>query len=72
MKRYDAYDAFARVYDQHWGFFAAKAYPVLEHLVLGNLPPGSAVLDLCCGPDSLPPSFRSMDSRQRVWTARKG
>ena len=53
MKRYDAYDAFARVYDQHWGFFAAKAYPVLEHLVLGNLPPGSAVLDLCCGTGQL-------------------
>ncbi|MDE0075335.1 MAG: class I SAM-dependent methyltransferase [Gammaproteobacteria bacterium] len=53
MTRYDAYDPFARVYDQHWGFFAAKAYPILEHLVLGNLRPGCAVLDLCCGTGQL-------------------
>ena len=53
VARYDAYDPFARVYDQHWGFFAAKAYPILEHLVLGNLRPGCAVLDLCCGTGQL-------------------
>ena len=53
MNRYDAYDPFARVYDQHWGFFATKAYPILEHLVLGNLRPGCAVLDLCCGTGQL-------------------
>ena len=53
MTRYDAYDPFARVYDRHWGFFATKAYPILEHLALGNLPPGCAVLDLCCGTGQL-------------------
>ena len=53
VNRYDAYDPFARVYDRHWGFFAAQAYPILEHLVLGNLPPGCAVLDLCCGTGQL-------------------
>ena len=53
MNRYDAYDPFARVYDRYWGFFGTKAYPILEHLVLGNLPPGSAVLDLCCGTGQL-------------------
>ena len=53
MNRYDAYDAFARVYNQHWGVFATQVYPILEHLVLENLPPGSAVLDLCCGTGQL-------------------
>jgi putative addiction module CopG family antidote len=53
INRYHAYDPFARVYDQHWGFFATKAYPILEHLVLESLPPGCAVLDLCCGTGQL-------------------
>ena len=53
VTRYDAYDPFARVYDRHWGFFAARAYPILEHLVLGSLPSGCAVLDLCCGTGQL-------------------
>ena len=53
VNRYDAYDPFARVYDQHWGFFAKKAYPIIEHLVLENLPPGCPVLDLCCGTGQL-------------------
>ncbi len=53
MNRYDAYDPFARVYDQHWGFFATKAYPILEHLVWEHLPPGCPVLDLCCGTGQL-------------------
>ena len=53
MNRYDAYDPFARVYDRHWGFFATDVYPVLDHLVLGELPGGCAVLDLCCGTGQL-------------------
>ena len=53
MARYDAYDPFARIYDQHWGFFATGVYPILDHLVLRNLPPGCAVLDLCCGTGQL-------------------
>ena len=51
--RYDAYDPFARIYNQHWGDFATNAYPILEHLVLRDLPPGCAVLDLCCGTGQL-------------------
>ena len=65
LNRYDAYDPFARVYNQHWGFFATKAYPILEHLVLGNLPPGCAVLDLCCGTGQLAAEL----SRQGYLTA---
>ncbi|MCY3700385.1 MAG: class I SAM-dependent methyltransferase [Gemmatimonadetes bacterium] len=53
MSRYDAYDPFARIYDRHWGFFATNVYPILDDLVLGKLPPGCAVLDLCCGTGQL-------------------
>lgn len=53
MSRYDAYDPFARIYDRHWGFFATTVYPILDDLVLGKLPPGCAVLDLCCGTGQL-------------------
>ena len=30
-----------------------QVYPVLDHLVLGRLSPGSAILDLCCGTGQL-------------------
>ena len=53
MNRYDAYDPIARIYDRHWGYFAKQVYPILDHLVLGKLPPGCAVLDLCCGTGQL-------------------
>ena len=53
MTLYDEYDPFARAYDRHWGIFATKAYPILDHLVLRKLPPGSPVLDLCCGTGQL-------------------
>jgi SAM-dependent methyltransferase len=45
-----AYDPFASIYDQHMAVdFARQVVPVLERLLLRNLPVGSAVLDLCCG-----------------------
>ena len=53
MTRYDAYDPLARIYDRRWGYFATNVYPVLDQLVLRNLPPGCAVLDLCCGTGQL-------------------
>ena len=49
IDRYTAYDAFASVYDRHWGFFAEGIVPVLNRLVLDDLPDGSHVVDLCCG-----------------------
>ena len=49
MNRYDAYDPFARIYDRHSGPLVTKFYPILDRLTLRDLPPGSAVLDLCCG-----------------------
>lgn len=46
---YDQYDAFAGVYDRHWGHFAAGIGPVLDRLALGQLREGAHVIDLCCG-----------------------
>ena len=53
MARFNAYDPIAGVYNRHWGYFADRIYPVLDRLVLRDLPPGSAVLDLCCGTGQL-------------------
>ena len=43
------YDAFAAVYDRHWGQAALSWFPRLEQLVFCKLDPGSAILDVCCG-----------------------
>ncbi|MDE3001590.1 MAG: class I SAM-dependent methyltransferase [Gemmatimonadota bacterium] len=53
MERYDAYDPIAGIYNRHWGYFADRIYAVLDLLVLRDAPPGSAVLDLCCGTGQL-------------------
>lgn len=52
-KRYQAYDPFARIYNRHWGKSAMDIYPILDRLVLSDLPSGCAVLDLCCGTGQL-------------------
>jgi SAM-dependent methyltransferase len=49
MDRYTDYDAFAEVYNRHWGGFASRVLPVVDRLVLNDLGEGSLVLDLCCG-----------------------
>jgi len=51
--RYADYDAFAWVYNKHWGWFADRVVPVLDKLVLKSVPPGASVLDLCCGTGQL-------------------
>jgi SAM-dependent methyltransferase len=53
LRRYADYDAFAWVYDRHWGWFAERVVPVLDKLVLKSVPPGASVLDLCCGTGQL-------------------
>ena len=53
MIRYDTYDPFAGMYNRHWGYFAEKIYPILDRLVLRDLPSGCSVLDLCCGTGQL-------------------
>ena len=53
FRRYADYDAFAWVYNRHWGWFAERMLPVLDKLVLKSVPPGASVLDLCCGTGQL-------------------
>jgi SAM-dependent methyltransferase len=44
------YDRFAIVYDRWMAEdFCRRALPVVESLLLNQLPPGSAILDVCCG-----------------------
>jgi SAM-dependent methyltransferase len=48
--RYNDYDPFAWLYATHWGDeYHAQAWTVLDHLILGQLPRGASILDLCCG-----------------------
>ena len=50
MTIYSDYDPFARVYNKHWGDdFTTRVFPILEQLVLRQLPAGASILDLCCG-----------------------
>ena len=45
-----AYDRFAWLYDRHWGRdFTRWGLPVLDQLLLRDLPAGARLLDLCCG-----------------------
>ena len=52
-RRYSEYDAFARMYNLHWGQQSAKHLELLDTAVLGRLPPPARVLDLCCGTGQL-------------------
>lgn len=45
-----AYDAFAWFYNRYWNErFHQFAFPVLERILLDQLPENATVLDLCCG-----------------------
>ncbi len=48
--RYTDYDRFAWFYNRHWGAeYHRQTLPILDRLGLGDLSPGAAILDLCCG-----------------------
>ncbi|MFC1989169.1 class I SAM-dependent DNA methyltransferase [Chloroflexota bacterium] len=54
MTPYSDYDRFAWVYNKHWGDeYAQQVLPILENLVLCNLPAKASILDLCCGTGQL-------------------
>jgi SAM-dependent methyltransferase len=45
-----SYDAIAGMYDDLWSdWYLPAALPALERLFFSKVPPGSTVLDLCCG-----------------------
>ena len=54
VNTYSDYNAFAWVYNKHWGdSFTQIALPVIENLVLRQLPAQASILDLCCGTGQL-------------------
>jgi hypothetical protein len=52
MTRYSDYDPFAWVYNKHWGNFSRRIFPVLDELILKNIPARAHILDLCCGDEN--------------------
>jgi SAM-dependent methyltransferase len=50
---YRRYDRLARFYNRHLMGFSQRVLPVLQALLLRQLPPGAAILDLCCGTGQL-------------------
>ncbi|PTM59680.1 class I SAM-dependent DNA methyltransferase [Desmospora activa] len=53
MSQPDAYDPFAVIYHQHWGYFPDRFWPILEERILSHLPADASILDLCCGTGGL-------------------
>ena len=53
MEKHADYDDFALVYNHYWGSFPLQILPILEQLALNDIPPGTAILDLCCGTGQL-------------------
>ncbi len=50
MERYSDYDRFAWFYNQHWGAeYHSQTLPILDRLILAQLPPAARILDLGCG-----------------------
>jgi SAM-dependent methyltransferase len=47
--RYTDYDRFAWVYNQHWGGFSELVVPLLDQMMLAELPGNARVLDVACG-----------------------
>jgi SAM-dependent methyltransferase len=44
------YGAFAWFYNRYWSEdFHRLAFPILERIWLGSVPPGGRILDVCCG-----------------------
>ena len=64
MTIYSDYDPFARVYNQHWGNeFTPRVFPLIEQLVLRQLPAGASILDLCCGTGQMAQTLTALGYR---------
>ena len=53
MNRYTDYDEFAWLYNQDFGAYGERIFPVLKDIAGDKLPKGARVLDLCCGTGQL-------------------
>lgn len=52
--RYSAYDIFARINNESWGIESIPSLmPIVEKLLLNNIPTEGKILDLCCGSGQL-------------------
>jgi len=61
---YSDYDPFAWVYNKYWGDeFTPRVFPILEQLVLRQLPVGASILDLCCGTGQLAGTLTALGYR---------
>ena len=61
---YSDYDPFARVYNQHWGNeFTPRVFPLVEQLVLRQIPGGACILDLCCGTGQMAQTLTALGYR---------
>lgn len=64
MPIYSDYDPFARVYNKHWGDdFTTRVFPIVEQLVLRQLPAGASILDLCCGTGQMARTLNALGYR---------
>lgn len=61
---YSSYDPFAWIYNQHWGdTFLPTILPILENMVLRELPSKARILDLCCGTGQLAQQLKTLGYR---------
>ena len=52
--RYSNYNNFSYIYNRYWGgHTSVTLFPQIKNLFLSRLPPGSKILDLCCGTGKL-------------------
>jgi SAM-dependent methyltransferase len=58
------YDPFAWIYNRHWGkSFLPIILPVMENLVLRNIPQSASIMDLCCGTGQLAANLSAMGKK---------
>lgn len=61
IERNREYDAFARLYNRHWGAdYRVEVAPIVERLLLSRTTTGASILDVCCGTGQFTETIRSL------------